>query len=218
MDDQPEVRNRRWVLCRASCRAADVGDPIDSGFSMIVTMLSLLIVSLLFLASMTAMFKGSGGYKLSNEPGIGLADNLQAQEALQTSLMMAESQAVASGGYGTITPATLSAINASINYVSGPSHNDSTISVATAAGVLNTGVPGAESGPSGNGPSGSITLAIASPSGVCLLAWKGAGTSWFGEQLHLTSCQAPVITATPVPGQPTRSTIGWHMGGLPGAL
>jgi hypothetical protein len=168
---------------------------------MVVTAISLLVTALLVLFALTTMFKSSNGStKLSNQPGVGLAEDLQAQQSLQTTLTTASDLAAGAGGYSGVTPALLSESNPSTTYVSGPSTNADTVSVATS-----TGTDG----------SGSMTLAAWSTSGDCWLIWKGSGGTLFGEQTNLRSCIAPTLGTQPSAGTPSATAIGWRQGAFP---
>src|SRR5665213_777611 len=102
MDDHRDAWERSGARVRGP-RAVD-GEPTDSGFSMVVTTISLLITALLVLFALTTMFKSSNGStKLSNQPGVGLADDLQAQQSLQTTLTTASALAAEAGAYSDIT-------------------------------------------------------------------------------------------------------------------
>jgi len=203
----------------------DRRDRTDAGFSMLLTVVSLLITALLILFALTTLFKsnGNGSVKLSNEPGVGMADDLSAQQALQTSLTAADTVAAESGGYGSVTASALSASNPSITYVDAPgsSSSSSTVSVATSSTGSSAGGVGGVAGlgdgsDQGGGGSGSITLAVRASSGNCWLAWKGAGGgTWFGEQTGLTSCHAVTLASAPTAGVVSSSAIGWRQGAFP---
>jgi hypothetical protein len=206
----------------------------DTGLSMLFTVISLLITALLILFALSTMFGSSNGStKLSNQPGVALADDLTAQQTLQTSLTTADAQASESGGYGAVTPDALGTANPSITYVAGPSTSPTTVSVATTS----TGTPGAGAGAGaggggsiagaiagaqaaagaaggdgsdsggggsgGSGGSGSITLAIRSTSGNCWLIWKGAG----GGTWFGEQTDLPSCTAPALGAAPTASTV-----------
>ena len=197
----------------------------DAGFSMLLTVISLLITAVLILFALTTMFKssGNGSTKLTNEPGVGMADDLAAQQALQTSLTAADAVAAASGGYGSVTSSALSASNPSITYVDAPgsSSSSSTVSVASSSASPSGGGAGGVAGlgdgsDQGGGGSGSVTLAVRASTGNCWLAWKGAGgVTWFGEQTGLTSCHAVTLGSAPTAGAVSSSAIGWRQGAFP---
>ena len=134
-------------------------DRTDAGISMLLTVISLLITALLILFALTTMFdsSGNGSVKLSDNPGVGMADDLTAQQTLQTSMTTADAQAAESGGYGTVTADGLTAANPSITYVNGPSSSSTTVSVATTS----TGTPGAGAGAGAAGGGGAGASAIA---------------------------------------------------------
>lgn len=174
----------------------------DDGFSMIATGLSLVATALLtaLLLSATLHSGGHSTTSVTNAPGVAQADHLEAQSALSTALSSAEATASTVGGYGSLTPASLSGENPAVGVVAGPSTDASTISMSVSAG---TGA-------------GAVTLADRSPDGVCWLVWKSAaGPTWFGAQTHATSCTAPPLSTPPVPGSASASTIGWQPGSFP---
>jgi len=177
----------------------------DPGFSMVVTVISLLVTALLVLLALTTMFKssGNGSTKLSNQPGVGTADDLSAQQALQTTLTTADAVAAGSGGYGSVTASALAASDPSISYVAGPSASSATISVAASTG-------------SAGGAGGGMTLAVRSATGNCWLVWKGdGGATWFGQQTGLTSCTAPPLGTAPTATPVSSTSIGWRQGAFP---
>jgi hypothetical protein len=94
----------------------------DHGFSMVATMLSLVAVALLaaVLLGTTLHSSSNSEASISNAPGVAAADGLQAQQALDTGLSAATSAAVGTGGYGAVTPSTLSASEPSVSFVTGP--------------------------------------------------------------------------------------------------
>src|ERR1700688_1733795 len=63
-------------------------DPADAGFSMIATVLSLLAAALLTLLLLTTTLHSSStsDTSISNAPGVGLADDLVAQQAVSSAL------------------------------------------------------------------------------------------------------------------------------------
>jgi hypothetical protein len=184
---------------------------------MLVTTISLLVTALLVLLALTTMFKSSNGStKLSNQPGVGLADDLQAQQSLQTTLTASSALVAGAGGYGGVTAASLSESNPSITYVSGPSSSADTVSVATSDATADSGSGiGGDGSDQNSGGSGSMTLAAWSSSGNCWLIWTGGGATWFGEQTGLTSCVAPALASPPVAGTPSSTAIGWRLGAFP---
>ena len=209
---------------------------------MIATVLSLLAAALLtlLLLSTTLHSGGTSDTSISNAPGVGLADDLVAQQALSSALTSIGAAASSAGGYGALDVTSLSASDPSISFVAGPTSSPSTISVALtgSGGGASAGAPGrvpnggsyGVGGPVGaaiggadaagaNGGSvdnGSVTLASHSTSGTCWLAWKAAGSAtWYGAQTHLSSCSAPALSSEPTPGPVTSSTIGWEQGSFP---
>ena len=78
-----------------------MADPVDSGFSMLVTAISLLVTALLVLLLLSHAFKSNGGTKLADQPGVGLADDVQAQTvAADGTDHRRSAAAAAAGGYG----------------------------------------------------------------------------------------------------------------------
>jgi hypothetical protein len=207
---------------------------------MIATVLSLLAAALLTLLLLsTTLHSGStSDTSISNAPGVGLADDLVAQQALSSALTSIGAAASSAGGYGALDISALSASDPSISFVAGPTSGPSTISVAltdtsdgasSGAGVPNggtyglggaagaaTGAAGATGANGGGTDSGTVTLASRSTSGTCWLAWKAAGSAtWYGAQTHLPSCSAPALASAPTPGPLTSTSIGWQQGSYP---
>jgi hypothetical protein len=175
----------------------------DDGLSMIATVLSLVATALLVALLLgNSLHSGSGSKPgVANAPGVGQANELQAQQALSTGLTSAATASVAAGGFGFLDISTLTAADPSMSFVSGPSANASTVSVA----VANDASGG-----------GSIAMADRSSDGICWLVWTAAGgTTWYGAQTGLASCAAPAITTAPVPGPVSSSAIGWQTGSFP---
>jgi hypothetical protein len=182
----------------------------EAGFSMIATVLGLLATAVLtaILLSTTLGSNGStgsasGGSGVSNAPGVAEATSIQAQQTLSTGLTTVVSTAASAGGYGSLQPSTLSASNPSITFVSGPSTNANTISMAVVAGDESAG-------------GGSVTLAVRSTGGTCWLAWKSSGSgTWYGAQTGQPSCTAPALASVPTAGPVSASSIGWSEGRYP---
>ena len=216
-------------------------NPGDDGLSMIVTGLGLLATAVLTALLLSTMLDsgGTSGSGVSNEPGVAEATALQAQQTLTTGMTTADSAANNAGGYGSLQPSMLTASDPSITFVSGPSTNSDTLSmavvagggdqsaggsVAAAAGAIagsagggGAGAGDGDGGVTGDG-GGSITLADRSTDGTCWLAWKAAGgTTWYGAETGLASCTAPAISSTPLPGPVSSSSIGWKQGSFPDA-
>jgi hypothetical protein len=176
---------------------------------MIATMLSLVAAALLTLLLMsTTLHSGSSSStNISNAPGVGLADNLLAQQALSTALTAAGAAASSSGGYGSLDISTLAASDPSVSFVAGPTTSASTVSIAVTNGGGGSGVSGA-SGAGGAGEAGgslgaaissaeaagatgagtgagsgagtadgTVTLSARSSNGTCWLEWQGAGSA-----------------------------------------
>jgi hypothetical protein len=184
--------------------------PGEAGFSMIATVLALLATAVLtaILLGTTLGANGStgspsSGSGISNAPGVAEATSLQAQQTLSTGLTTVMSMVASAGGYGSLQPSTLSASDPSITFLSGPSTNATTISLAVVGGV-------------GNGGGGSVTLAVRSTGGTCWLAWKSSGSdTWYGAQTGQSSCTAPALASVPTAGPVSASSIGWQEGSYP---
>jgi hypothetical protein len=193
--DQPAVDH--------ALRRIRMSEDADGGFSMIVTMLSLVIGALLvaLLLGKTLGSSTTSSTSITNAPGVAEADGLQAKQSLSIGLTAAAAAAAAaSGGYATLTSTDLSQANPSIHFVAGPSAGASTVSVATTAG----------------GGGGSITMAAHASDGTCWLVWKpDQGATWYGAQSDLASCTAPAISSPPTPDPVSSSTIGWQQGSFP---
>jgi hypothetical protein len=223
-------------------RAQECLNPADeAGFSMIATVLALVVVALgaALLLGTTLHSGGASSTGVANSPGVALADRVQAQQSLSTGLTAAENAAAAAGGLATVTASALEASNPSITFVAGPSSGPTTVSVAVSAdgsggatggGSQPTGVAGIPDipgvtgggdtanggGSSGATSGGSITLADRSSDGVCWLVWKSGGTAaWYGAQTGLASCTAPSLSTTPTPGSVSSNAIGWQQGSFP---
>ena len=139
----------------------------DLGFSMVATALGLGATAILTVILLTTMFKSgtSSNASVSNAPGVAEATSLQARQTLSSGLSTVEAAAASAGGYGSLTPSTLSASGASASFVAGPSSNATTISIA---------VSEAGGAAIGGGESGSVTLAARASDSVCWLIWKSA--------------------------------------------
>ena len=177
---------------------------------MIATVLGLLATAVLTaillgttLGSNGSTGSASGGSGVSNAPGVAEATSIQAQQALSAGLTTVVSTAASAGGYGSLQPSTLSASNPSINFVSGPSTNATTISMSVVGG-------------DGSSGGGSVTLAVRSTGGTCWLAWKSSGSgTWYGAQTDQPSCTAPGLASPPTAGPVSSSNIGWEEGSYP---
>jgi hypothetical protein len=203
----------------------------DAGFSMIATMLSMVATALLVLLLLgTTLHSGStSNASISNAPGVGQADDLLAKQSLSTGLTSVASLSAGGAGTGGVSAASLSAANPSISFVSGPSSNPTTVSVAVSdsgnggtggvSGVSGvSGLGGVEGGAGSSAGGGSVTLAARSSDGICWLVWRGSGsTTFYGAQTDLSTCTAPAIAAAPVPGPVSSSAIGWQQGSFPTA-
>jgi hypothetical protein len=166
---------------------------------MVVTMASMVITAALVALVLTATLSSHGSSQpgVANAPGVGLADNLQAQQALSTSLTAATTSAAGTGDLSTVTTELLSAANPSITYVAGPSSTSSMVSVATSS----TG--------------GSLTLVARSAGGTCWVVWAGSGGTWYGAQTNQSSCSAPQLDVAPMASSVSSTAIGWQRNGFP---
>ncbi len=208
---------------------------------MIATMISLVAVALLTLLLMSTTLKSSStsATNVSNAPGVGLADNLLAQQSLSTAQTAVSAAAQTAGGYGSVTIGALSASNPSLSYVTGATTSATTVSITATGGSAGVGRASALGGGSigsaissaqaadgsdpgavpGGGPSslmGSVTLSTRSSNGTCWLVWQGDGSApWFGAQTGQARCTAPILAAPPSAGPVSSSSIGWQTGSFP---
>ncbi len=169
----------------------------DDGWSMLVTVISLLVTALLVLLVLkaTASPGSSGG---SAPQAVGAADSAQAQQSLSGALSTL--QQVDAGGQGSVDPATLEAADPSLTFTGAPSTGPTTVSVA----------------PSADGSS--VAFADRSSDGTCWFVWWSATTgSWFGAMTSQTACPAPALGGAPTPGPVSSSAIGWQTGSFPPA-
>ncbi len=213
-----------------------MGVPSESGFSMVVTVLSMGVVAILtavLLSTTLTSSSGSGtGTGIDNAPGVAEATSLQAHQTLSEALTTVNS-AVASGGYSSLSAPTLSASGSSISFVDGPSTNGTTVSISVVPGAGGSGagavgasgvggdiagVAGGDVGGDGSSGAdgGSVTLADRSTGGTCWLVWSSAGTTaWYGAQTDQPSCTAPALASAPVTGPVSSTSIGWQQGSFP---
>jgi hypothetical protein len=223
-----------------------VRDASDAGFSMIVTMISLVGVALLtlLLLSTTLHSSATSDTSVANAPGVGLADNLLAQQSLSTAMSAVDAAASSAGGYGSLDLGALAASDPSVTYVTGPTTGASTVSIAVtdgsgasgAGGVPATGATGGSfgsaissaeaaagsaAGAAGTRPgpaTGTVSLATRSSNGTCWLVWRGEGSAtWFGARTGQSSCSAPALASAPSAGPVTSSAVGWQLGSYPAA-
>jgi hypothetical protein len=195
------TRSTRSTRGTRGTRRIRRSEDVDGGFSMIVTMVSLVIGALLvaLLLGKTLGSSSTSNTSITNAPGVSEADGLEAKQSLSIGLTAAATAAAASGGYATLTSTDLSQANPSIHFVAGPSAGASTVSVAVT--------------PAGDG---SITMAADAADRTCWLVWKpDQGATWYGAQSDLASCTAPAISSPPTPEPVSSSTIGWKQGSFP---
>ena len=194
-----------------------------AGFGMIGLVLSLAVVAVGGAIGGTVLLGGSG----SND-GLGSgagspankAYDIAAESTLETAQSAVETAATTTG-YSGISAQSLEFDEPSLDFTSGASTSDTTVSVATSdAGAVNPGQAPAQSlGGTGSTSGGSVTLASysnsTSGSGSCLYVWMTSGSTWFGAEEDQTSCPAPVLSQAPQPGAPSSSSIGWAQGTYP---
>jgi len=185
---------------------------------MVVIVISLGISAILVALLLGTTLKSGSSTNVTNAPGVAEATAVQAQQTLSTALTAADA-AASSGGYGSLTVSALSASNPSISFVTGPSSNSATVSVAVTGGDGGAGEGGGVSiGGISAGSGGSVTLAVRSADGTCWLVWKSAtSATWYGAQTDLSSCTAPALDSTPSPGPVSSGSIGWQQGSFPEA-
>jgi len=188
-----------------------VGEEGQGG--VLVLVLSLLIVGLLT-AILLGTTLGNGSKGTSGNPAVGLAADVQAKSNLSQAVSAAQ-QALAAGG--SVSAASLSAANPSLQYTVGPSTGPDAISVAAApgggagtGGTIGAGgvtVPGALA----TGASG-VVLAVHSAADNCWFAYVGGSVVWNGEQTGQASCTAPTLSGVPAAGPVSSGAIGWQQG------
>ena len=167
---------------------------------MVVIVISLAITAILvaLLLGTTLKSGSNSSTNVTNAPGVAQAAAIQAQQNLSSALTAADT-AASTGGYGSLTASALSASDPSISFVTGPSSDPATVSVAVTGGG-----------------GGSVTLADRSTDGTCWLVWKSAASAtWFGAQTDLLSCTAPALDSAPSPGAVSSTSIGWQQGSFP---
>ncbi|MGO9343237.1 MAG: hypothetical protein ACLP6E_12080 [Acidimicrobiales bacterium] len=194
-----------------------------AGFGMIGLVLSLAVVAVGGAVGGTMLIGGSSGNDgLGNGTGspANKAYDVAAESTLETAQSTVETVATTSG-YSGITAQSLEFDEPSLDFTSGASTNNTTVSVAaspgTASGVGQLPVQG--TGGTGTSSGGSVTLASYSDStsgtGSCLFIWMTSGSTWYGAEEDQTSCRATALSQPPSPGSPSPSTIGWAQGSYP---
>jgi hypothetical protein len=187
-----------------------------AGFGMIGLVLSLAVVAIGGAIGGTALLGGSGSSDNALGTGAGSPANKAYDIAAESTLETAESavQTVATtSGYSTINAQSLAFDEPSVQFTSGASKSDTSVSVA--ASSSQTGSPGQAPslGATGAATGGSVTLAAYSNStsgaGSCLFVWMTSGATWFGAEADQTSCTAVTLTSAPTAGAPSSTTIGW---------
>ncbi len=173
----------------------------DQGFSMIVTLISLVAVALLTLFAFKATFGPSGSSPASggvSQP-VAEADGTQAQQALSTGLGAVATASGGSGSYLGIDAAELSASEPSVQFTGGPSTGPASVSVAA----------------TGDG-SGAVTLAVRAVDGTCWFAWRAPDSgAWYGARTGGATCAAQPVEPTPDPGPVSSASVGWEQGSFP---
>jgi len=165
---------------------------------MVVTMAGLVIVAALVALVLSSSLSSHGTSQpgITNAPGVNLADNLQAQQALSTSLTAARTGTGGTGDLSTITVGMLSAANPSITYVAGPSPSSSVVSVATS-------------------PTTASVAFASRAGGTCWVVWAGSGGTWFGAQTNQSTCTAPSLDVAPMASPVSSTAIGWQRTSFP---
>lgn len=195
-----------------------------AGFGMISLVLSLAVVAIGGAVGGTFLVGGSG----SNNDGLGSgagspanrAYDIAAESTLETAQSAVETVATTSG-YSGISAQSLKFDEPSLDFTSGSSTNNTTVSVASSpGGATSTGqLPTQGLGDSGTSSGGSVTLASysnsTSGSGSCLFVWMTSGSTWFGAEENQASCTAPALSQAPQASAPSSSSIGWAQGSYP---
>lgn len=191
-----------------------------AGFGMIGLALSLAVVAVGGAIGGTVLLGGSGGSNDGLGVGAGSPANraydIAAESTLESAQTAVETAATTSG-YSTISAQSLAFDEPSIDFTSGASSSNTTVSVATSDGGSATPAQGL----GGTGPTsgGSVTLASysnsTSGSGSCLFVWMASGSTWFGAEEDQTSCTATALSQAPLAGTPSPTSIGWAEGSYP---
>lgn len=170
----------------------------DRGFSLLVTVISLLVTALLVLLLLKATGTSGSGKSGTPSPPVAAADATQAQQSLSAGLSTL--QQVDAGGQGSVDATALQAADPSLTFAPGASTGPSTVSVT----------------PQSDGSS--VTLADRSTDGTCWVVWWSPTSSpWYGAQTGQGSCTAPSVSGTPTPGPVSGSSVGWQQESFPAA-
>lgn len=189
----------------------------SEGFGLVGLLVSFLTLALLAGISVAALGGTGGGGGTSGLPGLGgeneggstpslgqavsEAADIATQQNLQGALMAVQEVAATTGGYEGIDPDSLSTAEPELRFVTGPSTDDTTISVAGTAG--------------GGTSEGAVSLAARAQSGTCWYAWATSGATWFGAQPAQTRCTAPALSSPPAAGSASPGRIGWQAESFP---
>ncbi len=189
-----------------------------TGFGMIGLVLSLAVVAVGGAIGGTFLLGGSGsnnGLSANGSPA-NRAYDIAAESTLETAQSAVET-VVTTVGYSGITVQSLAFDEPSVDFTSGASNSNTTVSVASSQGGSANG--GGGLGDMGTTSGGSVTLATfsnsASGSGSCLFVWMTSGSTWFGAEVDQTSCTAPSLSQAPQSATPSSSSIGWTQGSFP---
>ena len=163
----------------------------EHGFGLLSVVLSLVVLGVMGAGAALAL-GGSGGAPGAAQTGLGTAvdraSDVGAQSTLQTVAQNVLDASVANGGF---TGLDLS----QYRVVSGPSSSSAIVS-----GVV--------------GGADSATLAVLARTGTCWFAWVSSGASWYGAQVHASSCQAVALAGPPTPGS-SSGAVTWQAGSFP---
>jgi hypothetical protein len=194
-----------------------------AGFGMIGLVLSLAVVAVGGAVGGTFLL-GSSGSNGGLGSGTGSPADKAYDIAAETTLETAQSAvetAATTIGYSGISAQSLEFDEPSLDFTTGASTNNTTVSVATSPGGASGAgqLPVQGVGTTGTSSGGSVTMASYSDStsgaGSCLFVWMTSGSTWFGAEENQTSCRAPALAQAPVASNPSSSSIGWAQGSYP---
>lgn len=140
--------------------------------------------------------KAGSGVQSAAGGAIGATAVLAAEQNLDAALTVVQQQAVLSG-YNGLDPSELAGSARGLSFTSGPTTNDSDVSMASAPSA-----------------GGSVTLAARSATGECFYAWVNSSATWFGTGPDASSCQASALNAAPSASS-AASGINWRAGSFP---
>ena len=168
----------------------------DTGLSMLVTVISLLVTALLVVIVLKATAGSPAASSSGTSSPVAQADAVQAQQNLDTGLTTARTEEAT--GQAVVDPSMLQSANPSITFTTSPSTGPGTVSVDSAVG-------------------GPVTMAAGSSGHVCWEVWSStAGGTWFGMRTGQSSCPAPDPSTSPSSVLPT-SGVTWRQGSFPTA-